>query len=114
MKKLLIIPLLLMISCGNKNVWKAKIKGYDYAYQTSRVQEYTHDIYLALVGNEAAYSYIEVPEDYDNEYVPLTQTEHYYYYRVYGTDKLVSNNGWEYIYENWITLCCWKARYESV
>ena len=90
MKKLLLLVSLLLCAC-NKN-WHAVIKDYDYAYQTSEVQENTHDIRLAVCDGDV---YIEIKESYKKGYVNLKHTGKVIYYRVYKVDEKVSNKGWE-------------------
>ena len=68
-----------------------KVLNYTYAYQTSEVQEYTHDIYLAHCVHDI---YIEVPEDHANTYITAKKTDKIIYYRVYDCDFKVSNKGW--------------------
>lgn len=77
---------------NNETYPRYKILNYTYAYQTSEVQEYTHDIYLAHCQNDV---YIEVPEDYSNSSIRLKKTNKMIYYYVYGVDFKVSNKGWE-------------------
>lgn len=77
----------------NENGWHAVIRDYDYAYQTSQVQEITHDIRLAICDNE---TYIAIDRNYNKSYVPLKYTGNYIYYWVYKvSDQKVSNKGWE-------------------
>lgn len=90
MKKLLaVLPLMLLVACNNN---KYKVEDYTYAYQTSEVQEYTHDIYLAHCENGA---YVEVPENYNKSYISLKKIDKVIYYYVYGVDEKVSNMGYE-------------------
>lgn len=95
MKKILLLLILLLSGCSSKpkyKYWHAVIQGYDYSYQTSEVQENTHDVRLAICKNE---TYIEVSENYNKTYVALKYTGKLIYYRVYNNDKKVSNKGWE-------------------
>ena len=91
MKKLslLLVPLLLS-GCDTTSFG---VIDYTYAYQTSEVQEYTHDVYLAHCKGDI---YVEVPEDYYLSMVDLKKTNKMIYYYVYGVDHKVSNKGWEY------------------
>lgn len=84
----LMLPLLLLTACDKK----IKIEGFTYAYQTSEVQDVTHDVYLAHCENDI---YIEVDEDYSKGSVAVKKTGNIIYYRVYGRDDKVSNKGWE-------------------
>lgn len=95
MKKLLLL-LLILAGCTNNSRWHAVIQDKVYAYQTSEVQEYTHDVYLAVCKDDV---YVEIPEDYEKEYVPLKKTNKIIYYRVYGIEDKVSNKGYEMIKE---------------
>ena len=76
----------------NKSNDGCKILDYTYAYQTSEVQEYTHDVYLAHCVNDA---YIEVPIGYSKSTVKLKKASKWIYYWVYDVDYEVSNKGWE-------------------
>lgn len=71
---------------------RMKITDFTYAYQTSEVQEYTHDVYLAHCTHDI---YIEVPEDYSESSIVLKKTNKMIYYYVYGVEYKVSNKGWE-------------------
>ena len=99
MKKLtlkiaLLTSILLLASCENNNASEFKVNGFNYAYQTSEVQDYTHDVYLACCMGDI---YVEVPETYYYPSIKLKETKKIIFYRVYGIDHKVSNKGWEYI-----------------
>lgn len=97
MKKLLSL-LLILTGCANNNGWHAVIQDRVYAYQTSEVQEYTHDIYLAVCKNNV---YIEISKNYKKSYLPLKKTGKMIYYRIYGIEDKVSNKGYEIIKEEY-------------
>lgn len=98
MKKLLLL-LPLLVACKPKEViteWRATIEGYTYSYQTSEVQEVTHDCYLAIVSSSFEdETFIEIPVNYSKTYVDLVKTNKMIYYWVYDRDYIVSNRGWE-------------------
>lgn len=92
MKKLILLALpLLLTSCGKADFREYKVIAYDYAYQTSEVQEYTHDIRVAKIDSGV---YVEVPDDYKGYYIQVKPSEKITYYYVYGEEQKVSNGGW--------------------
>lgn len=93
-KLLLLLPLLL---CGCKKDYKTfDVISYAYSYQTSEVQEYTHDCKLAQFrDDENKICYIEVAYSYNKETINVKKDEKLIYYRVYDIEEKVSNNSWE-------------------
>ena len=74
--------------------------GYVYSYQTSEVQEYTHDCRLATFKDyEDNMSYVEVDANYDETFVDVVKSDKKIYYRVYDIEKKVSDNGWKWFYK---------------
>lgn len=101
MRKLLAFTLLplLLVGCKNKEKEsqnKFTILTYCYSYQTSEVQDYTHDCRLAKFRDiKSIECYVEVPQDYNEDTVEVSYTGKKIFYRVYYVDVKVSNNGWE-------------------
>lgn len=93
MKKLSLLLLAPLLLGGCKHTTFGVVD-YTYAYQTSEVQEYTHDIYLAHCKGDI---YVEIPENYYSTTIDLKKTNKMIYYYVYGVDHKVSNKGWEYL-----------------
>ena len=95
MKKLLLLLPLLLCSC-NKDYKTFDIISYAYSYQTSEVQDYTHDCRLAVfTDNENKTCYVEVAYTYNEETINVKKGEKLIYYRVYDIKEKVSNNYWE-------------------
>lgn len=90
----LIASVLFLASCVNNEGTEFKVDGFAYAYQTSEVQEFTHDVYLAHCMGDI---YVEVPETYYLPSIRLKETQKIIYYRIYGVDHKVSNKGWEFV-----------------
>lgn len=98
MKKLLLLLPLLLVSCKNTDVKKFKVDSYCYSYQTSEIQEYTHDCRLAeFTDNENQTCYVEVETDYNESNIKVKKTDKIVYYRVYDIEYKVSNNGWKLV-----------------
>lgn len=64
----LFVCIMVVSGFANKSNDGCKILNYTYAYQTSEIQEYTHDVYLAHCENDI---YIEVPIGYSKSTVKL-------------------------------------------
>lgn len=101
MKKLLafaILPLLL-IGCENSRLEDYKtfdVNSYVYSYETSEVQEYTYDCYIAVFNDDIKQlCYVEVPYEYHKITINVKYTGKLIWYRVYGSQVKVYNNGWE-------------------
>ena len=98
MKKLLLLLPLLLISCKNTNVKKFKVDSYCYSYQTSEIQEYTHDCRLAIFNDTIKQKcFVEVPYDYYEKYINVKYTGKKIWYRVYDINEKCYNNGWELV-----------------
>lgn len=97
MKKLLAFTLLPLLLVGCKKPQnKFTVLTYCYSYQTSEVQDYTHDCRLAVfVDNEGKTCYVEVDYSYYEDTIKVKKTEKNITYRVYSFEEKVSNNGWE-------------------
>ena len=102
MKKLLLLLPLLLCSCKSKNSATPEqskmfsVASYVYSYQTSEVQDYTHDCRLAVfTDNENKTCYVEVAYTYNEETINVKKSEKLIYYRVYDIKEKVSNNYWE-------------------
>lgn len=87
MKKISLLFALLMCGCST-NI--AKVQEYVMAYQTSEVQEYTHDVRLAHIND----FYVEVDEKCNYKHIAIKKTDNIIYYHVYGIEEKVSNKGW--------------------
>lgn len=87
---LLLLPLVLMTACNNTTYFT--ILDYAHAYQTSEVQNFTHDIYLAHCAGDI---YVEIPDTYDLSYVEVYKTDDVVYYRIYESQFKVSDKGWK-------------------
>jgi len=95
MKKLLLLLSLLLVGCKNTDIKKFKVDSYCYSYQTSEIQEYTHDCKLAeFTDNKNQTCYVEVETDYNESNIKVKKTDKIVYYRVYDIEYKVSNNGW--------------------
>lgn len=101
MKKLLIFTLLplLLVGCKNKEKEpqnKFTVLNYCYSYQTSEIQDYTHDCRLAKFKDlDKKECYVEVSPNYNKSEIEVEYTGKVIYYRIYYYDYKVSNNGWE-------------------
>lgn len=93
---LLLASLLLLTACESTKKETFSIRSFTYAYQTSEVQDYTHDVYIAHCNGDI---YVEVPETYYQLAIDLTYTKKIVTYYVYGVEHKVSNKGWEFIQE---------------
>ena len=106
MKRILLLLPLLLCSCKSKNsitLEQSKmfsVASYVYSYQTSEIQEYTHDCKLAQFrDDEKQWCYVEVPNDrHEYSWVQVKKTNKLIWYRVYDTKEKVSNNYWEFYY----------------
>jgi len=103
MKKLLLLLPLLLSGCKSKNSSTTEqskmfsVAAYVYSYQTSEVQEYTHDCRLAqFIDNEEQWCYVEVESEYNETYVCVKKTDKIIYYRIYSCGEKVSNNRWQF------------------
>ena len=88
--KLLFLALPLLSSCNPATTHK--VLSYHIAYQTSEVQEYTHDLNLAKISDTV---YIEVPQNYHKKTVQIIYNGNIVYYWIEPYTK-VSNQGWVY------------------
>lgn len=87
MKKISLLLALLMCGCSTNVV---KVQEYVFAYQTSEVQEETHDVRLAHIND----FYVEVPNNCNYKHISIKKTDQITYYYVYGIEEKVSNKGW--------------------
>ena len=72
-----------------------EVKDHYTAYQTSEVQEITHEPYLAFCKSGVNECYIEVPQGDTRTMLNLVYTGYEITYKVGGLlSKTVSNNGW--------------------
>lgn len=101
MKKLLLLVLpLLLAGCKNSEPAEQSkmfsVACYVYSYQTSEVQEYTHDCHIAVFKDDVKqYCYVEVPYEYHETTINVKYTGKMIWYRVYGIETRVYNYGWE-------------------
>ena len=98
MKKLLLLLPLLLVGCKKEIPAENKftVVTYCYSYQTSEVQDYTHDCRLAKFRDyDYKDCYVEVPPNYNQDTIKVGFTGKVIFYRIYNYDYKVSNNGWE-------------------
>jgi len=95
MKKIILLLALLptLASC-NPDDCRAKVIGYHMAYQTSEVQEYTHDVKVAELSQNR---FIEVPNDYKETTITIRQTGKITYFYIYDVEDKVSDKGWKLV-----------------
>jgi hypothetical protein len=89
---LIILWAIIMIVYPSTAIHKHKVLNYDVAYITSDVQEYTHDLKIAHLENNI---YIQVPDDYDEEYVDIVQTGHETFFYIMSSKEKVSDKGYK-------------------
>ena len=87
-----IMAFLVLASCSTIARKEVEVESYAVAYQTSEVQEYTHDCYLAKCGD----IYVEVNWGLNLESITIEKTDHVVYWHVHGIDEKVSNEGWQW------------------
>ena len=100
MKKLLLLLPLLLAGCKNSTTTEESkmfsVACYVYSYQTSEVQEYTHDCHIAAFNDDVKQlCYVEVPNEYHDTEINVKYTGKLIWYRIYGIDGKVYNYGWE-------------------
>ena len=102
MKKLLLLLPLLLCSCNDskpKDYKTFDVISYAYSYQTSEVQDYTHDCHIAVFKDDVKqYCYVEVPYEYHETAINVKYTGKMIWYYVYGIQARVYNYGWEFYY----------------
>ena len=94
MKLRRILPIVAMLAGCSSPYTEYRVVSYETAVITSEVQDYTHDLRIANLGNDI---YVEVPQDYDSEYLAAEYTGEVVYYWLEGYSEKVSNRGWEYL-----------------